>query len=74
MNAKAPIPFAPGSALHAESRSIGLTVAAMRKAQGKHNPNDFPIGSPEFEALEMEFLEDVLRFMGADPDEHCRFD
>lgn len=47
----------------------------MRKAQGKHNPNDFPVGSPGFEALEMEFLEDVLRFMGADdPNEHSWFD
>jgi hypothetical protein len=46
----------------------------LRKAQGKRNPNDFPVCSPEFEVLEAEFLQDVLAFLGDDPNEPDRFD
>jgi hypothetical protein len=48
-------------------RGISLTVAALRKAQGKPDPNDFPIGSPEFVAAELDFLNDVLNFRAGDP-------
>jgi hypothetical protein len=74
MNDKKPLQIIPGSALHAESQSVGLTVAALRKAQGKPNPNDFPVGSPEFEKFEAEFLQDVLAFLGDDPNEPDMFD
>jgi hypothetical protein len=39
------------------ARSVRLTEEAWRKAQSKPNPNDFPIGSAEFEKYEAEFLE-----------------
>ena len=44
MNDKKLLQIIPGSALHAESQSVGLTVAALPKAQGKPNPNDFLVG------------------------------
>jgi hypothetical protein len=74
MNDKNSLQIIPGSALHGESQSVGLTVAALRKAQGKRNPNDFPVGSPEFEVLEVEFLQDVLAFLGDDPNRPDIFD
>jgi hypothetical protein len=67
MNDKNPFEFPPGTSMRDAAQSVGLTVAAVRKAQGKPNPNDFPIGSAEFEKYEAEFLEDVLAFMGDDP-------
>jgi hypothetical protein len=36
--------------------------------------NDFPVGSPEFEKFEAEFLQDVLAFLGDDPNEADMFD
>jgi hypothetical protein len=74
MNDKKPFEFTPGTSMRDAAQSVGLTVAALRKAQGKPNPNDFPIGSPEFEKYEAEFLEDVLAFMGDDPAEPGAFD
>jgi hypothetical protein len=74
MNDKKPLQIILGSALHAESQSVGLAVAALRKAQGKPNMNDFPVGSPEFEKFEAEFLQDVLAFLGDDPNEADMFD
>jgi hypothetical protein len=65
MTDKKPIQIIPGSPQHLASQSVSLTVAAMRKAQGKPDPNDFPVGTPEFEAAELDFLEDVLSFMDA---------
>ncbi|SAL49289.1 hypothetical protein [Caballeronia concitans] len=67
MNDKKPFEITPSASLHDAAKSIGLTVATLRKAQGKPNPNDFPVGTPEFEKYESEFLDDVLAFMG-DPD------
>jgi hypothetical protein len=46
----------------------------LRKAQGKRNPNDFPVGSPELEVLEAGFLQDVLAFLGDDSNKPDMFE
>ncbi|WP_250510043.1 hypothetical protein [Caballeronia sp. GACF4] len=74
MNSKTSLPFAPGSALHGNTQSVALAVAALRKARGKLNPDDVAAGTREFEALELDFLRDMIDFLSVDPNEHCWFD
>jgi hypothetical protein len=57
-----------GSPLDKEAEALGISVAAIRKAQGKPNPSDVELGTPEFAAVEEAFLRDVLRALGEDPD------
>ena len=61
--------FGPGHPRYAESQALGLSVAAIRKAKGLSNPDEFITGTPEFAAAEEAFLRDVLRALGGDPDE-----
>lgn len=58
---KKPLQIILGSALHAESQSVGLTVAALRRAQGKPNPNDFPVGSPDSRSSKRNFFRTCSR-------------
>ena len=42
-------------------RALVLTVSAIRRAQGKANPEDFESGSPEFEHAADGYLDDLKR-------------
>ncbi|ENH6337990.1 hypothetical protein ABWH74_001290 [Burkholderia vietnamiensis] len=59
----------PGDPGYDEAQALERTVRIVRKAQGKKNPGDFAYGSPEHQAAEEEYLRDLLRAMGEDPDE-----
>jgi hypothetical protein len=52
--------------LHA--RALSLSVGAIRKAQGKVSPNDFPVGSIEWHAAVEDFANDVLIALLGEPD------
>ncbi|MEX3952004.1 hypothetical protein AB4Y40_30145 [Paraburkholderia sp. EG287B] len=54
-------PFPNEETKWAMARNIEDAVRAMRRAQGKKNPEDFPRGSPEEEVTTAEFLHDVMR-------------
>jgi hypothetical protein len=41
----------PGSPLHQEAQALSLSVALVRKVQGKKNPADFPVDSPEWHRM-----------------------
>ena len=69
MKNKKPLEIIPGSPLHAEAQSFSLSVAAIRKAQGKKNPDDFPVNSPEWHQVCEEFANDVLVALGEDPND-----
>ncbi|QGZ66045.1 hypothetical protein [Paraburkholderia acidisoli] len=48
----------------AEARALETSIRAIRRAQGKKNPEDFPPDSPEcLEAMEA-FVRDVGRILG----------
>ncbi|WP_433693266.1 hypothetical protein [Paraburkholderia phenoliruptrix] len=57
-----------------EVLALDSTVRIMRRVQGKKNPEDVPIGSPEWEAVSLEVMRDLCRAMGDDPDELRRLD
>lgn len=59
----------PGNPLYDEAMALEMTVRATRRAQGKKNPEDFPAGSPEWEAANDEFLRDLYVALGGDPNE-----
>ena len=69
MKNKKPFEIIPGSPLHREAQSLSLSVAAIRKAQGKKNPEDFPVDSPEWHEVCEEFSNDVLIALGCDPED-----
>lgn len=50
------------------ARALSLSVGAIRKAQGKKSPGDFPIGSVEWHATVEDFANDVLKAMLAESD------
>jgi hypothetical protein len=55
-------PFADSSDPHFQhARALSISVGAIRRAQGKCNPEDFPVGSFEWHVAIEEFAEDVLR-------------
>jgi hypothetical protein len=43
------------------ARALSLSVGAIRKAQGKKCPGDFPLGSVEWHAAVEDFANDVLK-------------
>jgi hypothetical protein len=63
------IPFGPGHPRYEESQALENAVRVTRKAQGKKNPEDFPYGSPEWHAADEDYMRDLYRAMGGDPDE-----
>jgi hypothetical protein len=50
----------------AEARALEASIRAIRRAQGKKNPEDFPAGSPECTAAMDEFVRDVCRALEID--------
>jgi hypothetical protein len=64
-----PLEIIPDSFLHREAQSLGLSVATIRKAQGRKNPDDFPVNSPEWHQVCEEFVNDVLVALGEDPND-----
>jgi len=50
------------------AQAIEGTVRAIRKARGKLNPEDCTLGTLEYEAVTMEFIDDCIRSLGGDPD------
>jgi hypothetical protein len=50
------------------ARALSLSVGAIRKAQGKKCPGDFPVGTVEWHAVVEDFANDVLKAMLAEPD------
>ncbi|MCC8392244.1 hypothetical protein LJ656_06550 [Paraburkholderia sp. MMS20-SJTR3] len=74
------LPNFPGDdPILAEARALEASIRAIRRAQGKRNPEDFPLGSAECFAAMEEFVRDVgrvleleLRYLnqGGDHDQH----
>ncbi|MGA7781264.1 MAG: hypothetical protein WCA85_26655 [Paraburkholderia sp.] len=62
------IPFGPGHPRYEQAQALENTVRVIRKAQGKHNPEDFPYGSPEWHKADEAYMRDLLRAMGEDLD------
>lgn len=52
----------PGKAdqLFLEARALALSLVAIRRAQGKLNPSDFPVGSVEWLAVFEEFAANLI--------------
>jgi hypothetical protein len=78
MKNKKPFRVVPDSPLHQEAQALSLSVAAIRKAQGKKSPADFPVDSPEWHRVCMDFASDVVTFLGGDladmPDDFTAFE
>ena len=58
----------PGASAYYEAMALEHAVRAVRKAQGKKNPEDCVLRSREWAAVAEAFLNDVARAAGADPD------
>lgn len=54
--------------LHLEAIAFCATVKAIRKAQGKLNPEDLPPGSLERMLAEVDVISETLRMLVLDPD------
>jgi hypothetical protein len=64
-----PLPFLDSSDPHFQhARALSLSVGAIRRAQGKPNPNDFPVGSIEWHIAIEDFAGDVLRALMEEPE------
>jgi hypothetical protein len=63
------IPFGPGHPRYEEAQALENTIRIVRRAQGKKNPEDFPYGSPAWHEADEDYMRDLLRAMGGDPDE-----
>jgi hypothetical protein len=50
------------------ARALSISVGAIRKAQGKASPADFPVGTIEWHATVEDFANDVLKAMLSEPD------
>ncbi|SIT43763.1 conserved hypothetical protein [Paraburkholderia piptadeniae] len=59
----------PNDPMWSLARSMENTVRTIRKARGLRNPEDCVQGSDEHEEVSVEFLKDVMRLMGEDPNE-----
>jgi hypothetical protein len=59
-------PFPADDNLFLEARAFALSIDSIRRAQGKPNPADFPVGTPEWSAVIADFAADILR-LPADP-------
>jgi hypothetical protein len=62
-------PFGPGHPRYEEAMALEMTVRATRRAQGKKNPEDFPYGSPEWHEADEDYMRDLYRATGGDPDD-----
>jgi hypothetical protein len=68
MENEEPIKFGPGHPRYVEAMSLEATVAAIRKGKGKKNPSDFVPFTAEWDEANDDFLRDLLRALGDDPD------
>jgi hypothetical protein len=57
----------PGHPLYEEAMALELTVRTLRHAQGKMNPEDVLYGSPAWDVVSEQFVRDLYRAMGGDP-------
>lgn len=57
--------------LRAEARSLAISIAAIRRACGKMNPRDFPVGTAEWESICIEFARDLSWALGMGGDEQA---
>ncbi|CAN7325301.1 hypothetical protein LJR029_005623 [Caballeronia sp. LjRoot29] len=64
-----PLEIILGGSVDMEAQSHGLSVAAIRNAQGKKNPGDFPVDSTEWHRVCEEFVSDVYVTLGGDPND-----
>ena len=62
-------PFGPGHPRYDEAQALENTIRVVRKAQGKMNPEDFAYGSAEWHAADEDYMRDLLRALGGDPDD-----
>lgn len=62
------IPFGPGHPRYEEVQALESTVRAVRRAQGKKNPEDFAYGSPEWRDADVEYICNLVRALGGSPD------
>ena len=58
--------FSGNDPVRDEARALEASIRAIRRAQGKRNPEDFPPGSPECLAIMEEFVRDVGRVRALD--------
>lgn len=65
MNNEPFIPFGSADSQYLEARALALSIAAIRKAQGKRNPVDYAVGSPDWETADEDFARDLLRILDA---------
>jgi hypothetical protein len=47
-------------AAYLDARALTVTVSAIRKAQGKKNPQDLPMRPPEWQAVNEDFARDMM--------------
>jgi hypothetical protein len=66
MNDTEPSYSGPAHAGYFEARALALSVAAIRKAQGKRNPVDYAVGSPDWAEYDEAFARDVLRALNGE--------
>lgn len=53
----------PGGPLYDESMAFSLSIATIRIAQGKANPDDFPMGTPKWQEAQASFMRDSMRLL-----------
>ena len=58
----------PSASAYDAAMALEHAVRAIRKAQGKKNPEDCVMRSREWASVEEDFLNDLLRTMGGEPD------
>ncbi|WP_438391133.1 hypothetical protein [Caballeronia sp. DA-9] len=46
-----------------ETKAFDLSIAAIRTAQGKGNPEDFATGTPEWQSAQLGVMQDTLRII-----------
>jgi len=46
-----------------EAKALSESIVTIRTAQGKNVPSDFPHGSPEWQAIALEFVQDIDRVL-----------
>ncbi|GAB2885912.1 hypothetical protein GCM10027093_21220 [Paraburkholderia jirisanensis] len=59
----------PGASAYYAAMALEHAVRAIRKARGKKNPEDCVARSPEWAAVEEDFLNDLARACRSDPSE-----
>jgi hypothetical protein len=52
----------PSFALHDLARALNLTLATIRKAQGKRNPSELEPGTSDWHAAIDDFANDLIRY------------